>query len=208
MTLERRSEHYTYRDIVLVDTQVHITSLPFFLPISGSHTHRLVGGDRYAISTTSPGQKLASLPPPVCYWTSCERFRRISQRSTPNPPSLSTAGVCGAHLMLTTCYVCLYSNGIGRTGVFIALHILLERMVTEGLVDVFQTIKNLRIQRPAMVQTLVRPHTHIETCTHTDTCANTQTHVDTCVHTYKFLHPILGAVPVLLHRGSGLLGDL
>ena len=38
---------------------------------------------------------------------------------------------------------------------FIALHILLERMVAEGLVDVFQTIKNLRIQRPAMVQTLV-----------------------------------------------------
>ena len=28
-------------------------------------------------------------------------------------------------------------------------------MVAEGLVDVFQTIKNLRIQRPAMVQTLV-----------------------------------------------------
>ena len=52
----------------------------------------------------------------------------------------------------------LCSNGIGRTGVFIALHILLERMVTEGLVDVFQTIKNLRIQRPAMVQTLVRLH--------------------------------------------------
>ena len=28
--------------------------------------------------------------------------------------------------------------------------------MAEGLVDVFQTIKNLRIQRPAMVQTLVR----------------------------------------------------
>ena len=47
------------------------------------------------------------------------------------------------------------SNGIGRSGIFIALHIILERMVAEGLVDVFQTIKNLRIQRPAMVQTLV-----------------------------------------------------
>lgn len=32
---------------------------------------------------------------------------------------------------------------------------LLERMQTEGLADVFQTVKNLRIQRPAMVQTLV-----------------------------------------------------
>ena len=49
-----------------------------------------------------------------------------------------------------------YSNGVGRTGVFIALHIILDRLVVEGLVDVFQTVKNLRIQRPAMVQSLVR----------------------------------------------------
>ena len=47
------------------------------------------------------------------------------------------------------------SNGVGRTGVFLSLHIILERMLVEGLVDVFQTVKNLRIQRPAMVQTLV-----------------------------------------------------
>ena len=54
-------------------------------------------------------------------------------------------------------YVCVFvcSNGVGRTGVFIALHIILERLLAEGLVDVFQTVKNLRIQRPAMVQTLV-----------------------------------------------------
>ena len=38
---------------------------------------------------------------------------------------------------------------------FLSLHIILERMLVEGLVDVFQTVKNLRIQRPAMVQTLV-----------------------------------------------------
>ena len=48
------------------------------------------------------------------------------------------------------------SNGVGRTGVFIALHIVLERLVVEGLVDIFQTVKNLRIQRSAMVQSLVR----------------------------------------------------
>ena len=47
------------------------------------------------------------------------------------------------------------SSGVGRSGVFITLHITLERMKTEGLVDVFQTVKTLRIQRPAMVQTLV-----------------------------------------------------
>lgn len=46
------------------------------------------------------------------------------------------------------------SSGVGRTGVFIALNIILERMKLEGVVDVFQTVKMLRIQRPAMVQTL------------------------------------------------------
>ena len=47
------------------------------------------------------------------------------------------------------------SSGVGRTGVFIALNIILERMKLEGVVDIFQTVKMLRIQRPAMVQTLV-----------------------------------------------------
>ncbi|XP_076838010.1 receptor-type tyrosine-protein phosphatase F isoform X5 [Brachyhypopomus gauderio] len=45
------------------------------------------------------------------------------------------------------------SAGVGRTGVFITLSIVLERMRYEGVVDVFQTVKTLRTQRPAMVQT-------------------------------------------------------
>uniref|UniRef100_A0A8C6PLD9 Receptor-type tyrosine-protein phosphatase F n=1 Tax=Nothobranchius furzeri TaxID=105023 RepID=A0A8C6PLD9_NOTFU len=45
------------------------------------------------------------------------------------------------------------SAGVGRTGVFITLSIVLERMRHEGVVDVFQTVKILRTQRPAMVQT-------------------------------------------------------
>ncbi|XP_042273047.1 protein tyrosine phosphatase receptor type Fa isoform X11 [Thunnus maccoyii] len=45
------------------------------------------------------------------------------------------------------------SAGVGRTGVFITLSIVLERMRYEGVVDLFQTIKTLRTQRPAMVQT-------------------------------------------------------
>lgn len=56
---------------------------------------------------------------------------------------------------------------MGRTGVFITLSIVLERMRYEGVVDIFQTVKMLRTQRPAMVQTEVRgrnfmgiPHTH------------------------------------------------
>ncbi|XP_076421016.1 receptor-type tyrosine-protein phosphatase F isoform X12 [Peromyscus maniculatus bairdii] len=45
------------------------------------------------------------------------------------------------------------SAGVGRTGVFITLSIALERMRYEGVVDMFQTVKTLRTQRPAMVQT-------------------------------------------------------
>ena len=48
-----------------------------------------------------------------------------------------------------------FSAGVGRTGVFISLSIVLERMQYEGVVDVFQTVRTLRTQRPAMVQTEV-----------------------------------------------------
>ena len=65
-----------------------------------------------------------------------------------NSHSQTTPTACSLFFFLS-------SNGVGRTGVFLALHIIMERMLVEGLVDVFQTVKNLRIQRPAMVQTLV-----------------------------------------------------
>ncbi|XP_030648177.1 receptor-type tyrosine-protein phosphatase S-like [Chanos chanos] len=45
------------------------------------------------------------------------------------------------------------SAGVGWTGVFITLSIVLERIRYEGVVDIFQAVKMLRTQRPAMVQT-------------------------------------------------------
>lgn len=51
----------------------------------------------------------------------------------------------------------MYSAGAGRTGTFCALSTVLERVKAEGILDVFQTVKSLRLQRPHMVQTLVRP---------------------------------------------------
>lgn len=51
------------------------------------------------------------------------------------------------------CLCC--SAGAGRTGTFIALSNILERVKAEGLLDVFQAVKSLRLQRPHMVQTLV-----------------------------------------------------
>lgn len=53
----------------------------------------------------------------------------------------------------------LCSAGAGRTGTFIALSNILERVKAEGLLDVFQTVKSLRMQRPHMVQTVVSTST-------------------------------------------------
>uniref|UniRef100_A0A8C7I6V2 Receptor-type tyrosine-protein phosphatase alpha n=1 Tax=Oncorhynchus kisutch TaxID=8019 RepID=A0A8C7I6V2_ONCKI len=46
------------------------------------------------------------------------------------------------------------SAGAGRTGTFCALSTVLERVKAEAILDVFQTVKSLRLQRPHMVQTL------------------------------------------------------
>lgn len=44
------------------------------------------------------------------------------------------------------------STGAGRTGVFVALSIVLERMRYENVVDIFTTVKLMRTQRQNMVQ--------------------------------------------------------
>lgn len=78
-----------------------------------------------------------------------------------NPSVIGLMGVywvcAGVYWVFTVCllYASL-SAGVGRTGIFIALSIVLERMRLEGVVDLFQTVKLLRTQRPAMVQTEVR----------------------------------------------------
>ncbi|KAK4337061.1 hypothetical protein RND71_043757 [Anisodus tanguticus] len=44
------------------------------------------------------------------------------------------------------------SAGVGRTGVFICLSIVLERIQNEEVVDLFETVRTLRTQRPGMIQ--------------------------------------------------------
>ena len=56
----------------------------------------------------------------------------------------------------TYMHILTHSGGAGRTGTFIANSILLERLKTEGVVDVFHTARALRLQRPGMIQTVVR----------------------------------------------------
>ena len=49
----------------------------------------------------------------------------------------------------------MYSDGLGRSGAFICIHSQLERLKTEGVVDIFQSVKSERIQRAGLVQTVV-----------------------------------------------------
>jgi len=53
-------------------------------------------------------------------------------------------------------FLYLFSGGSGRTGTYIAISLLLDRLKVEGVVDVFQTVRALRLQRMHMVQSLVR----------------------------------------------------
>ena len=47
------------------------------------------------------------------------------------------------------------SDTVGRSGMFCAIVTTIERCKTEGVVDVFQVVKALRIQKPGAVLTVV-----------------------------------------------------
>ncbi|KAI6645935.1 Receptor-type tyrosine-protein phosphatase alpha [Oopsacas minuta] len=46
------------------------------------------------------------------------------------------------------------NDGMGRTGTFLSIYMILEQVAYEGVVDIFQTVKGLRVQRPHMVSSL------------------------------------------------------
>lgn len=56
-------------------------------------------------------------------------------------------------------YTPVFSDTISRCGVFCALLNCIECCKTESIVDVFQAVKALRIQKPGMVQTVVSDRT-------------------------------------------------
>ena len=53
------------------------------------------------------------------------------------------------------------SDTVTRSGMFCAIATTIERCKTEGVVDVFQVVKALRVQKPGAVPTVVSGHMHI-----------------------------------------------
>jgi len=53
------------------------------------------------------------------------------------------------------CDLISFSDTVSRCGIFCALVNGIERCKTEGVVDVFEAVKALRIQKPGSVPTLV-----------------------------------------------------
>ena len=51
--------------------------------------------------------------------------------------------------------VILLSAGVGRTGTFIAIDAMMERLKSRGDVNVFEFVTEMRTRRMKMVQTLV-----------------------------------------------------
>ena len=48
-----------------------------------------------------------------------------------------------------------HSDGMGVTGTFCTIFMVLDRLKTEQSIDVFQAVKKIRVTRAGMVQTLV-----------------------------------------------------
>ena len=50
----------------------------------------------------------------------------------------------------------MYSDGAGRSGTYIAISNLVDRVKVVHVIDVFQCIKLIRSRRPQFVETVVR----------------------------------------------------
>ena len=58
----------------------------------------------------------------------------------------------------SSCYLYIYSDTVSRCGVFCALVATIDQCMIEGVVDVFQAVKALRLCKPGSVCTLAHYH--------------------------------------------------
>lgn len=56
-----------------------------------------------------------------------------------------------------------FSAGVGRTGTFIGLDVIMQRLRNESKINIYETVKKLRFQRMKMVQTIAQ-YTFLYAC--------------------------------------------
>ena len=59
-----------------------------------------------------------------------------------------------SNLYIYSC-ILLPSDTVGRSGMYCAIHNAVEQCKAEGVVDVFQTVKGVRMHKPGAVSTVV-----------------------------------------------------
>lgn len=78
---------------------------------------------------------------------------------TPVCTCVFVCNVCVHILWCTYCIihiVCLHSAGVGRTGTYIAIDAMLQRLQERDDLDIYDFVVQLRTKRTLMVQNLVR----------------------------------------------------
>lgn len=114
-----------------------LESWPFFSPIrSSSELAALIRG-----------------PPTKAF---CGVFALVNTVIYLFPEYFPVCSGCRFACNMTLWFDIFSSGGVGRTGVFCGISMMIERVKAEGVIDVFQTVQAMRLQRPAMVQTAVR----------------------------------------------------
>ena len=117
------------------------------------------GGERWetADSDSTSVEQLATweLPHPTAILSVVDMLSKV-QRSTPQQAHCHHVQVPSPHIHnLHSYHIISLSDGVGRTGTFMCVHSQLERLKTEGVVDIFQAVKSARIQRAGLVSDVV-----------------------------------------------------
>lgn len=88
-----------------------------------------------------------------------EKYAKITKISTFHVVSTGPIYIYSwkyyAQMLIDLPFLCMFSDGAGRTGSFIAISIVMEQLKLEHSIDVFQTIKKIRTTRPEFVQNYV-----------------------------------------------------
>ena len=77
------------------------------------------------------------------------------------PGELPGCDLTGVPFVFSFHFLSVPSDGVGRTGAFICIYSVLERVKTEGVADIFQFIKSSRFQRSGLVKELVCVHVQL-----------------------------------------------